>query len=311
MCDEEMCLILSDIINKCFHDNIFPDDMKKAEICPLFKKADDMEKNNYRPVSILTTFDKIFETIIAKQLIEYFDSLFNKMLCAYRKKYACDHILIRLIDMWKWSLDRDDFVGTILMDLSKAFDCVPHGLLICKLKAYGMSEKACIFISTYLSGRSQRVKVENSRSTWEPVKKGIPQGSCLGPLLFNIFMNDIFCFISKCDLFNYADDNTLSKSAGTIELVMEALKNDADNAIKWFANNNMKVNPEVFQIMLLKPFHCKTDLPSYFEIDDVSLEIQRNVKLLGITIDDKLKFDFQVNNMCIDFKRYSRRLKKE
>ena len=298
MCDDEMCMILTNVINKCFHDNTFPEDMKKAEISPMFKKSDDMNKNNYRPVSILTTFNKVFETIIAKQLTGYFDTLFNKMLCAYRKKYACDHILIRLIDLWKWSLDRDQFVGTLLMDLSKAFDCIPHGLLICKLRAYGVSEKACIFLSTYLSGRYQRVKVENSRSSWAPVKKGIPQGSCLGPLLFNIFINDIFCFITKCDLFNYADDNTLSKSAGTVELVIEALKTDANNAIKWFEDNNMKANPEKFQIMLLKPMHCQTALPLNVDINDMSLEIQNNVKLLGITIDDKLKFDIQVNNMC-------------
>ena len=117
----------------------------------------------------------------------------------------------------------------------------------------------------------------------------------MGPLLKTY---DIFCFVSKCDLFNYADDNTLSKSAGTVELVIEALKTDANNAVKWFENNNMKANPEKFQIMLLKPMHCQTDLPSNFELNDISLEIQNKVKLLGITIDDKLKFDTQVNNMC-------------
>ena len=115
-----------------------------------------------------------------------------------------------------------------------------------------------------------------------------------------LFLTVYLLDVSKFDLFNYAGDNALSKGAGAVELVTEALKTDDDNAIKLclFANNDMKVNPEKFQIMLLKPFHCKTDLASHIEIDDLSLEFQRNVKLLGIIIDDKLKFDVQVYNMC-------------
>ena len=305
ICDEETCGILTGIINECFDLKIYPDDMKKAEISPLFKKADDMNKTNYRPVSVLTTFNKVFETIITSQLTEYFEPLFHKMLCAYRKKYSCNHILIKLVDMWKWSLDVDNYVGTVLMDLSKAFDCIPHGLLICKLKAYGVGEEACIFLSTYLSGRYQRIKINNCRSSWEPVKKGIPQGSCLGPFLFNIFINDIFSFIKECDLINYADDNTLSKAASTIEFVVEALKTDTNNAIKWFSDNYMKVNPDKFQVMLLKPICCNTELPSHVDIGDVSLQVKSDVRLLGITIDNKLGFDLQVNNMCV---RASRQL---
>ena len=298
MCSDELSTAFTGMINDCFVNNIFPDDMKRAEIVPLFKKCNDMEKNNYRPVSILTTFDKVFETVIAEQLIEHFNSLFCKMLCAYRKKHGCEHILVNLMEKWKWSLDNDEYVGTILMDLSNAFDCMPHKLLICKLRAYGVSENACIFLSTYLSNRYQRVKINNHRSTWKPVKKGIPQGSCLGPLLFNIFINDIFCFISKCDLINYADDNTLSFGARTLELVVSALKEDTEIAIKWFTDNFMKVNPEKFQMMLMKPSLCRTELPTSLEINSVPIERQSSVKLLGIVIDENLRFDKQVSNMC-------------
>ena len=306
MCNDELCTVFTSIINDSFSLNVFPDDMKKAEITPLFKKNNDMDKNNFRPVSTLTTFDKVFEAIIADQLYEYFNTIFHDMLCAYRKSYSCDHILIKIVDKWKWALDNDEFVGTVLMDLSKAFDCIPHGLLICKLRAYGISEKSCIFLSTYLSNRYHRVKINNSRSSWEPIKKGIPQGSCLGPLLFNIFINDIFCFIKECSLMNYADDNTLSISAKSIEIVIQLLQNDSENAVKWFAENFMKVNPEKFPVMLMKPSFCTTDMPTTLKIKDVSLMTQKSVKLLGITIDDRLKFDEQINNMC---QRASKQLK--
>ena len=197
LCDSNVSSALTSIINHSFMCSTFPEDMKMAEVSPIFKKKDDMAKDNYRPVSILISFSKIFETVISHQLMHHFDTMFNVMLCAYRKKYGCDHILTRLIESWKESLDKDEYVGTVLMDLSKAFDCIPHALLICKLKAYGLSTAACSFISTYISGRFQRVKIENERSEWKPVKKGIPQGSCLGPILFNIFINDFYVMLCK------------------------------------------------------------------------------------------------------------------
>ena len=136
------------------------------------------------------------------------------------------------------------------MDLSKAFDCLPHGLLIAELHAYGMSESACELMASYLSNRKQRVKISNTRSDWLPLTKGVPQGSILGPLLFSIFMNDMFYFIERCALYNYADDNSLAKSAPTRTELLTDLKHDSKIAIKWFDDNGMQVNPSKFQFMI-------------------------------------------------------------
>ncbi len=171
-----------------------------------------MIKNNYRPVSILSVFSKVFETIVAEQLRAYFENVFNNLLCAYRKKYGCEHVLLKLIDSRKYALDNDKFVGTLLIDLLKAFDCIPHGLLIAKMKAYGLSNEACTFMSSYICDIYQRVKISNTKSSWTKLTKGIPQGfgsmNGLGPFLQIVFMNDIFYFIEICDLVNYADGNT-------------------------------------------------------------------------------------------------------
>ena len=129
--------------------------MKCAEISPVHKKDNDMDKTNYRPVSILTTFSKIFESIIADQLVDYFNDIFHELMCAYRKKYGTCHTLIKLVESWKQALDNKQCVGALLMDLSKAFDCVPHGLLIIKFRSYGLSENACQLMGSYLSGRKQ------------------------------------------------------------------------------------------------------------------------------------------------------------
>jgi hypothetical protein len=298
ICADELAIPITELLNSAFKNKQFPDDLKRAEISPIFKKDDDMMKEKYRPVSILSVFSKVFETIIANQLMEFFKDIFNDMLCAYRKKYSCEHLLIKLIDSWKFSLDENNFAGTILMDLSKAFDCMPHGLLIAKMKAYGLSDNACEYMSSYLSNRYQRVKISNERSAWMPLLKGIPQGSCLGPFLFNIFMNDLFYFIETCTLMNYADDNTLSKFASTIKSVLDALTQDAKNSIEWFKINFMQANPEKFQFMLLKSLTCKEEIPEFINVDGVQIKAEQSVKLLGILIDDKLKFDKHIDILC-------------
>ena len=168
--------------------------MKNAELSPLYKREDQLNKVNYRPVSLLTVISKIYESVMFDQVSDYFGSIFEDLLCAFRKKYSCQSTLIKAIDDWKVSLDRNQMIGAVFMDLSKAFDCLPHGLIIAKLHLYGLSLDACDLFSSYLCNRFRRVKVKTSRSEWAVIKKGILQGSILGPLLFNVFVNDI-CFI--------------------------------------------------------------------------------------------------------------------
>ena len=289
---------LTSTFNECLNSMNFPETMKYAEIAPVHKKNNEMDKANYRPVSILTTFSKTFETIIADQLVEHFHNLFNEMLCAYRKKYSPCHTLVKLVESWKQALDDRQCVGALLMDLSKAFDSVPHGLLICKLRAYGLSEAACRLMGSYLSGRKQRVKIDVCRSEWSSITKGIPQGSCLGPVIFNIFMNDIFHFIKRSQLSNYADDNTLSVTAASIDLITTALTSDANAAIEWFTSNFLQVNPQKFQMMYMMPLTSGEDVPELIVINNAEIPTQTEVKLLGITIDNKLNFDTHIDTIC-------------
>ena len=137
------------------------------------------------------------------------------------------------------------------MDLSKAFDTLDHSLLLAKLSAYGFDNPCLNFIKDYLTNRKQRCKIGNSFSNWRKIKLGVPQGSILGPLLFNIFINDIFLFVECSTLCNYADDNTQYSCERTFDQVINNLKTDFYSLKKWFYNNFLVLNPKKCHFMTL------------------------------------------------------------
>ena len=130
------------------------------------------------------------------------------------------------------------------MDLSKAFDCL---LLIAKLKAYGLSEEEAKLLDSYLEDRPQQIRLGTHTSSWQKLLKGVPQGSILGPLLFYVFINDIFYFIVQCILNNHVDDNTLSFIHKDLTILKTVLEQESNNLISWFVQNFMKANPDKFQ----------------------------------------------------------------
>ena len=293
---KELTLPLTSLINNCMRNNIFPGNMKLAEVSPSYKKADNLVKGNYRPVSVLTTLSKLYESTMNDQLFKHFVSIFNKLLSAFRKGHSCQTLLVKCIEDWKSALDQNKHIGVLFTDLSKAFDCLPHSLLLAKLRAYGLDISACNLIASYLSNRKQRVKIGNARSEWISFSKGVPQGSILGPLLFNVFINDMYLFINKCTLYNYADDNSLSCAATGVEEVMSSLQMDGSKVIQWFTDNGMQANPSKFQFMVISPDDdCAQSLVLN---ENTVLVSEKHVQVLGVIIDSKLNFSLHVSSMC-------------
>ena len=162
---------LASIINASINQSRFPQDLKLADVSPVFKKKDNLDNKNYRPVSILPSISKIFESLMADQLTDYFNHIFDNFLSAFRKTYGCQSLLLRIVEDWRHAVDNKHIIGAILTDLSKAFDCLPHKLLLEKTKAYGLSEQANKLLESHLSMRKQRVKIEQVRSEWCEILK--------------------------------------------------------------------------------------------------------------------------------------------
>ena len=167
LANKQICKDLVNCINECIKQNKFPNELKIADITPIFKKDDPLDKTNYRPTSILPTVSKIFERILFNQLQRFSNKFLLPLLCGFRKGYDTQYVLINLLQKWKNCLDASHgIVGTLLMDLSKGYDCVNHDLIISKLEAYGVGENSLRLVQNYISQRQQRVKVGLSLSEW-------------------------------------------------------------------------------------------------------------------------------------------------
>ena len=161
------------------------------------------------------------------------DQILPKYQCGFRKGFNAKHCLLAMLEKWKKDVHTKKVFGALLTDLSKAFDCLPHDLIIAKLNADGFSLPALNLILNYLVNRKQRTKINDSYSPWSDILFGVPQGSILGPLLFNIFLSDLFLIVKDVNIASYADDNTLYDSCDTIEEVILSLQNSSKKLFQW------------------------------------------------------------------------------
>ena len=326
-----MTPLLTKVISTSIAQNVFPENAKTASVIPLNKgKPNKNEMSNFRPVNKLNTFSKIHERVIKDQIVCDMEKYSSPFLSAYRKNCSSQNILISLTEEWRKNLDNNFIVGAVLTDLSKAFDCIPHDLIseewrknldnnfvvgavltdlskafdcmphdliIAKLSAYNFSDEALSYIYSYLINRRQCVRINNTHSQLETIISGIPQGSILGPILFNLSINDLFFFVVLASLYNFADDNTLSAFTTTVSRLIKILESESEVVIDWFKKSKMVVNPDKFQAIILdKRKRDHTD--EHITVDNQQIKVVPSVKLLGLQLDDKLNFNLHISNIC-------------
>ena len=198
-----------------------------------------------------------------------------------------------MLQRFRKALDKKCKFGALLTDLPKAFDCLNHELLIAKLETYGFDHKSLNLVLSYLSGRKHRTKVNNYFSKWLDIISGIPQGSILGPLLFNTYINDIFLFVAEDRITNYADDTTPYAVEDNFSALTHTLQTDTQILLDWFNFNYFKLIADKCKFLVSNK---EGDLS--LDIDNEIIFCQRFVKLLGVKIDNKLNFHEHVSSIC-------------
>ena len=208
--------------NHCIDKGEFLSDLKHADIVPVYRKNSKCEKENYRPVSILSNLSKIYERLMYNQLYDYFDNVPFPSQSGFWKGYSAQHCLLVMIEKFKETIGNE--FGSLLTDLSKAFDCINHPLLTAKLYNYGLSPLSINMMFSYLSNQTHQTKINECFSDRSRIEHGGPQGSFLGSLLFNINSIDLFYECEESNIASYADDTTPYSCARDTNTVISELK---------------------------------------------------------------------------------------
>ena len=294
----EISNILSDIFNRSIIAGEFPSRMKLAEVVPLFKSKDKQLTENYRPISLLITISKILEKIIYKRTYGFLHQthqLYNSQY-GFRTNHSCENAISELLGSILKARERGYSTACLYLDLSKAFDTLEHEMLLSKMEIYGIRGNANAWFRSYLNNRTLIAKCNQTASDQYKVEFGTPQGSCLGPLLFIIFCNDLHLHLTYLSCIQFADDTTLYCSEKNTRLLESNFMHDLTTVSDWFRANKLTLNAGKSVCMLFQP---KGETPKMIEIElnGVLITNSKYTKFLGLWIDDKLDWQIHLSKL--------------
>ena len=286
------------IINQSLNTGIFPEQLKLAKVIPIFKKDNPNNINNYCPISLLPSLSKVFEKVVCKQICSYFaqNHLFNPNQYGFRKHHSTEYALLELTDRIISYMDQGFTPLTIFLDLSKAFDTLDHEILLHKLNYYGIHNTSLNWFRSYLLNRKQYVDFDNFNSDTCLISTGVPQGSILGPILFNIYINDIINITKKCHIIQYADDTSLIYPMND-KNARQSLEMELEYLFEWLTLNKLSLNISKTKYMLFSTREKNVTYP----IVTINKQIIENVSefnFLGVKLDENMTWNSHTNQIA-------------
>ena len=287
------CYPLKEIINLSFATGSYPDNLKVAKVIPIFKnKGDQLLVCNYRPISLLSNINKIFEKLVYSRIYSFLNlhNCIYDLQFGFRAKHSTNHALFSLTETIRDALDSGNFACGIFIDLQKAFDTVDHQILLKKLEYYGVRGIANNWFRSYLSNRQQFVSVNGFDSSWQPMKYGVPQGSVLGPLLFLVYINDLNNAIKFCTTHHFADDTNLLFVDNSMKKIQKFVNLDLKFLCQWLKSNKISLNASKTELIIFRDPRKKNTYDLKIKIDGKKIIPSRYVKYLGVLIDCHLSW---------------------
>ena len=284
---------LMHICNLSFYTGIVPEQIKIARVVPIYKHGDPSQFNNYRPVSVLNVFSKVYERLFYNRLLKYLNKhkILYELQFGFREKHSTELALICLIGKIISAIERNEFTIAVFLDLSKAFYLVDHQILLKKLEHYDIRGVPLKWLSSYLSGRQQYVNFQNTDSDKMFIKRGVTQGSILGPLLFLVFINDLHNVSSVLSYILFADDSNLLFSGTNFKQILKIMKDELEKITWWFKSNSLclNVNKTNFMVFAAKNKKVVGEEPK-ISIENRDIERVYKTKFLGVVTDSKLNW---------------------